>query len=159
MLRNAWILPKTGWFQPSRLAFRKSTSLRGLASLGILRTLQPFLGGEDTRPGSNVRKMYALFPDASVSSWNAPDGKRVQKRPGPAYSLGFPAYFGSSWISNELGYKDSNLDSRNQKPKSCHWTIPQSYVSKYGLTASICQGPSQAQLSLGRRCTASETWR
>lgn len=26
----------------------------------------------------------------------------------------------------ELGYKDSNLDRRNQNPQSCHWTIPQS---------------------------------
>lgn len=33
----------------------------------------------------------------------------------------------------ELGYKDSNLDSRNQKPKSCHWTIPQSRRKIYGM--------------------------
>lgn len=63
----------------------------------------------------------------------------------------------------QLGYKDSNLDRRNQNPQSCHWTIPQSRSSNMGLSRVLVKGLgaaiSAAQLSLGSRCTASETWR
>lgn len=52
----------------------------------------------------------------------------------------------------QLGYKDSNLDRRNQNPQSCHWTIPQLGGKVYGATRKNPRGTAESNsLAYGYR--------